>query len=73
MSILRDRIATMPDTSLRVKGTLGGPMMHPTQQIQIYRGGIASQDLMPLIAPDGAPIPATSPGSWGELYAAGRT
>lgn len=73
MSVLRDRITNMPDTSLRVKGTLNGPMIHPTQHIQIHRSGIASQDLMPLITPDGAPIPATSPGTWGQLYAAGRT
>jgi hypothetical protein len=63
----------MPLTDLRIKGTLGGPMYHPTQHIQIYRGTIASQDLMPIIAPDGAPIPATSPGTWGQLYAVGRT
>jgi len=73
MSILRDRIVNMPNTNLRVKGTLNGPMMHPTQHVQIYRGGIASQDTMPIIAPDGGIIPATSPGNWSQLYAAGRT
>jgi hypothetical protein len=73
MSVLRDRIVGMPLTDLRIKGTLDGPMMHPTQHIQIYRGTIASQDLMPIIATDGAPIPATSPGTWGQLYAVGRT
>lgn len=31
------------------------------------------QQMTPLIMPNGAPVPATAPGRWAQLYAAGRT
>lgn len=85
MSVFRDRIAwllhpatqeseqlTPPNSDLRVKGTYGTPSEMPLVRIQILPGVIAYEEMQPLITSDGAPIPATSQGQWGQLYAAGR-
>ena len=43
----------------------------PLTRIQIYPGVVLYEDLQPLITADGAPVTATGPGTWGQLYAAG--
>lgn len=79
MSSFKDRITfgavqrgepTNPD--LTIKGTLDGPSEIPLVRIRIFPGIIGWDIMQPLIASDGAPIAATSTGSWGQLYAAGR-
>lgn len=46
--------------------------MIPTTRIQIYPGVIMYEDTQPLITADGAPVSATSPGTWGQLWAVGN-
>lgn len=60
-----------PDLSF--VGKNWGPTETPLVRIQIYPGVITYEDMqaMPLIAADGAPIVATAPGQWGQLWAAG--
>lgn len=75
MSALRDRLtsdAGGPD--YHPYGTGATPMVMPLTLVEIYGEGMTCQDMRPLYAGDasGAPIPATAPGSWGQLYAAGR-
>jgi len=76
MSTLSNRIATVQQVNppLVEKGRYNAPITTPLVRIAIYPGTITYEDnLVPLIAPDGAPIAATGPGTWGQLYAAGRT
>lgn len=74
MSMMRERLNSIGSVNpdLRIIGTNLGPTETPLVRIQIYPGLISYEDLQPLIAPDGAPIAATGPGTWGQLYAAGR-
>jgi hypothetical protein len=54
-------------------GSAHGPAGYQAHGYAIIPGGGASlTSLSPLIASDGAPIPATGPGRWDQLYAAGR-
>jgi hypothetical protein len=83
MSVLRDRIAslaygrdkdtTIVSNDLVVVGLNQAATDIPLVQVQIHANGISYQDLQPLVASDGAPISATMPGHWGQLYAVGRT
>lgn len=56
----------------------GVPMMMPLAQVLVYPapGGtystIAYRGVAPIFTPDGAAVPATQPGRWGQLAAAGR-
>jgi hypothetical protein len=59
-----------PDLS--VVGRYATPTEIPNVRIQMGNGVIAYEDLQPMITADGAPIAATAPGTWGQLYAAGR-
>lgn len=43
----------------------------PLVRIQTQHSGIITYD-EPLITADGAMVPATAPGQWGQLYAVGR-
>jgi hypothetical protein len=43
----------------------------PLTRVQIFPGGVLAYD-EPLITPDGAPITATGPFTWGQVYAAGK-
>ncbi len=53
-------------------GTVFGPTEVPLARIQI-QPGVAYYDTMTyLVTADGAPVVATQPGHWGQLYAAGR-
>lgn len=50
-----------------------GPVDFHAHGYQIIPGGGAAlTPFSPLITSDGAPIPATGPGQWDQLYAAGR-
>lgn len=58
-------------------GTPDTPHTMPLQHVQIYptSGGystLAYQDIVPIWTPDGAAIPATQAGNWGQLVPAGR-
>ena len=58
----------------------GGPgtvQVMPLQHVQIVPmnpgySTVAYQDITPIWTADGAAIPATAPGTWGQLVAAGR-
>lgn len=58
--------------NLTVVGMANGPNQTPLSRVRVFDGLVAYDDLHPIIAADGAPISATAPGSWGQLYAAGR-
>lgn len=49
----------------------GAVTMIPTHRITVYTGMVTYEDMDPLVASDGAPIAATSPGTWGQLVRAG--
>jgi hypothetical protein len=58
-------------------GTEATPHTMPLQHVQIIptSGGystLAYQDITPIWTTDGAAIPGTAPGTWGQLIAAGR-
>ena len=56
----------------------GTPMVMPMSQVLVYPqpGGdymtLAYRGLRPVFTADGAAIPASAPGRWGQLAAAGR-
>lgn len=56
----------------------GTPMVMPLAQVLVYPapGGtystLAYRGLAPVYTPDGAAVPASQPGRWGQLAAAGR-
>lgn len=54
-------------------GTRETPMLMPLALVTQSDAGLAVQDMTPIITADGAMIPATAPGSWGQLRAAGRS
>jgi hypothetical protein len=72
VSQLKQRIAAPTEPDLSVVGRYNTPAEIPTFRIRISPGTLAYEDMQPLIAADGAPIAATGPGTWGQLYAAGR-
>jgi hypothetical protein len=53
-------------------GTSATPMVMPLSLVTVTAAGVAVQDMTPLYTEDGAIIPATAPGSWGQLRKAGR-
>jgi hypothetical protein len=53
-------------------GTPDTPMVMPLSLVSRTDAGLTVQDMTPLITADGAMIPATAPGSWGQVHAAGR-
>lgn len=50
---------------------LGAVKMQPTVMVGIRANHVSVQDLVPLYTADGAPVPATAVGTWGNLYKAG--
>jgi hypothetical protein len=64
----------------RVSGSAASPpavMEMPLQLVTVQAGTspyvtVGSQDLVPIYTSDGAAIPATAPGRWAQLRAAGR-
>jgi hypothetical protein len=79
VNALKHRIAgqhkAQPDLRPAGRGQIfGAPLASPVSRIQIEPGvGVGLSPLSYLIAADGAPIPATGPGRWDQLVAAGRT
>lgn len=76
MNSLTRRIVTLGARQPRLtpaRGTVPGPSVHVPHHVQIMPGiGAGLSPLAPLIASDGAAIPATGPGQWDQLIAAGR-
>lgn len=77
MNSLTRRIATLsrrqPPARQVSTGRVPGPAVHPATQMQITPGaGAGITPMTSLIASDGAMFPATGPGQWDQLYAAGR-
>lgn len=74
MSTLRDRIRGKYTTNDAHPATqpkdYGAPTEIPMVRVAMYTNGVAYDE--PLATADGAVIPATGPGQWGQLYAAGR-
>ena len=52
-------------------GTADTPMVMHMALVQVGSTGIAYTDMHPLVMPDGRMIPATAPGRWDQVYAAG--
>lgn len=80
---LQHRVADVGTVNARAMGqyhpagTAATPMVMPLAHVQIVptTGGyatVAYQDMTPIWTTDGAAIPATAPGSWGQLIPAGR-
>jgi hypothetical protein len=80
---LRHRIAAMGGQQAAVAaashpaGTAATPMVMPLSVVVVSAAQgqyvtLGSMEYTPLFAPDGAMIPATGPGRWGQLAAAGR-
>ena len=73
MSVMRQRFSTPQDqAAYHPYGTGATPMTMPLARVMITAGGMTYENLQPLYTTDGAAVPATAPGSWGQLYAAGR-
>jgi hypothetical protein len=76
VNTLARRIRSLPgrQPALRAAaGTTPGPAVYVPHQVIIYPGlGAGMSPLSALIASDGAMIPATGPGQWDQLVAAGR-
>jgi hypothetical protein len=48
-------------------------MEMPLSVLEVSSDALVAQEAMPLVtARGGAPIPATAPGQWDQLHAAGR-
>lgn len=84
MSVLQQRIINedylLPEPNgLLPYGTSATPMFSPLARVE-YHGlddgqyAMAYDDLHPIYTtdPSGAPLPATAPGRWGQVAAAGR-
>jgi len=62
-----------PDARPVSGGTVPGPAVQAGSQLTVTPGtGAGLSPLTSLIASDGAMFPATGPGSWDQLHAAGR-
>jgi hypothetical protein len=75
MSTLKNRIAsvgTIPPSLSPYDKDYGDIKSIPLVRIQIQPDIVMYDEMRPLIAPDGGIIPATSPGTWGQLYAVGK-
>jgi len=76
MTALRDRIAACGSAgqmgTYHPYGTGATPMVMPLALVEVHEEGMRVQSMTPIFAADGAPIPATAPGSWGQVRAAGR-
>lgn len=74
MPQLFDRIknAGTVNPDLAIKGRYNTPAEMPLVRIAIMPGYVTYEDLTPLFTSEGNLVPATTKGSWGQLYAAGR-
>jgi hypothetical protein len=77
MSKLRSRIAAQPRAaadaaaSYHPAGTEATPMDMPMVRVVFGPGGASVQQMVPLITANGAPVPATAPGQYGQVSIAG--
>lgn len=77
MSRLRRRIATQATAGAAAHsgyhpyGTPDTPMRMPMVHVVFGPGGVAVAQLVPLITANGAPIPASAPGTYGQVSIAG--
>lgn len=53
-------------------GTADTPQTMIITRVQINASGAQVERMTPLVAPNGEMIPASAPGQWGQVYAAGR-
>lgn len=65
-----DRTPMNPDLS--VVGLNNAIRTLPLTQVTVLPGAVVYADLQPLLTSDGAQIPATEPGVWNQIRAAGR-
>ena len=75
MTAMRDRLMQPGQTAAyHPWGTGDTPMVMPLAVVTFHQDGATYQDLCPLYTGDvnAAPLPATAPGSWGQVHAAGR-
>jgi hypothetical protein len=75
---LRRRIAGVGNNQAQAMGdyhpfgTADTPLTMPITHILMTADGAQVQRLTPLVTANGAAIPASAPGQWGQVYAAGR-
>lgn len=81
---LRNRVANVGNTNAQAMGayhpagTAATPMLMPLAHVQMTQASpqgysvVAYQDVTPIWTTDGAAIPATAPGTWGQVVPAGR-
>lgn len=73
MSVLHRRMSTPTEQAgYHPYGTGATPMTMPLARVMIHEAGMTYETLQPIYTTDGAAVPATAAGSWGQLYAAGR-
>lgn len=53
-------------------GTAATPQEMVITRVQVTADGASVERLTPLVTANGAMIPASAPGHWGQVYAAGR-
>lgn len=77
MSKLRSRIAAQAAGHAAAPGdahpygNADTPMVMPMVHVELGGGGAAVQQMIPLITANGAMIPATAPGQFGQVHIAG--
>lgn len=69
---IRDEKPLAPNPDIGMKTSWNPILMQPRVKIGIYPGQVSYEDEQPLIAPDGGIHKETSPGTWANLYKAGR-
>lgn len=78
MSSLHRRIAGQPaaaaaaGSGMHPWGNADTPMEMPMVRVQVNPGGVAVEQLVPLITANGAPIPASAPGRYGQVAMTGN-
>jgi hypothetical protein len=72
-STMRGRFSTPQDQAdYHPYGTGATHMTMPLARVIITGEGMTYETLQPIFTADGAAVPATAAGSWGQLHAAGR-
>ena len=78
MSVLHRRIMAVGSNQQRAMGayhpygTADTPMTMPINRVLMTADGASVERLTPLITANGAPVPASAPGRWDQVAAAGR-
>jgi len=77
MSKLRNRIASVGSANYEAMGnyhpagTADTPMVMPIHRVIMTADGATVERLTPMVTNQGV-IPASAPGQWGQVHAAGR-